>query len=105
MHPSVAIWLRSCFTVLLAAEYLLASAHAQGSPAQPSAPNLAAAFSGGWTRNGVCDKPVQFQLRGNTLLVVGTDGKVDTQRVLQRCATGVATQTTASAHGNPIGMR
>ncbi len=48
---------------------------------------------------------MHFQLRGDTLLVVGTDGKVDTQRVLQRRATGVATQTTASAHGNPIGMR
>ena len=63
------------------------------------------ALGGGWTRTGACDHPVHFQLRGDTLLVAGTDGKVDTQRVLQRRATGVATQTTASAHGNPVGMR
>ncbi len=105
MRPSSALWLRSCFCIPLAAGWLLGQAHAQGANPPPPAPDLAAALGGGWTRSGACDRPVRFQLRGNTLLVVGTDGKVDTQRVLQRRATGVATQTTASAHGNPIGMR
>ena len=31
-----------------------------------------------------CDQPVHFQLSGKTLLVVGTDGKIDTQRLLER---------------------
>ncbi len=48
---------------------------------------------------------MQFRLAGKTLLVVGTDGKIDIQRVLERRASGIATETTASAHGNPIGMR
>ncbi len=103
MRPVIAPWLRACLAVLLAAGCLLGRAHAQATSAP--APDLAAALGGGWTRSSACDRPVHFQLRGDTLLVVGTDGKVDTQRVLQRRATGVATQTTASAHGNPIGMR
>jgi hypothetical protein len=105
MHPFTALWLRSCFCIPLAAGWLPGQAHAQEANAPPPAPDLAAVLGGGWARSGACDRPVHFQLRGNTLLVVGTDGKVDTQRVLQRRATGVATQTTASAHGNPIGMR
>ncbi len=106
MRPSIAI--RSGFFSrgLLVAGALLAasSAHAQRSGG-PAGQDLAAALGGGWTRSGACDRPVQFRLAGKTLLVVGTDGKIDTQRVLERRATGIATETTASAHGNPIGMR
>ncbi len=105
MSPFLATSLRSCSSALLVAGWLLGQAHAQGADAPPSIPDLAAALDGGWTRSGACDRPVHFRLRGDMLLVVGTDGKVDIQRVLQRRATGVATQTTASAHGNPIGMR
>ncbi len=100
-----AFWLRACPWVLVATGWLLGQVYAQGANAPPPAADLAAALGGGWTRSSACDHPVHFQLRGNTLLVVGTDGKVDTQRVLQRRSTGVATQTTASAHGNPIGLR
>ena len=105
MSPFLATSLRTCSSALLVAGWLLGQADAQSADATPSTPDLAAALDGGWTRSGACDRPVHFRLRGDTLLVVGTDGKVDTQRVLQRRATGVATQTTASAHGNPIGMR
>ncbi len=105
MRTLPTLWLHSCSYVLLATGWLLGQAHAQGATAPPAAPDLGAALGGGWTRNGACDRPVHFQLSGNTLMVVGTDGKADTQRVLQRRATGVATQTTASAHGNPVGMR
>ncbi len=105
MRPSPVSWLRSYLCIPLVAWWLLGQAHSQGANAPPPAPDLAVALGGGWTRSGACDRPVHFQLRGTTLLVVGTDGKADTQRVLQRRATGVATQTTASAHGNPIGMR
>lgn len=67
--------------------------------------SLAAALGGGWTRSCYCRHAVHFQLAGNTLSVVGTDGEVDTQHVLERRAAGLATQATASAHGNPIRMR
>ena len=105
MRSSPAFWRLSCSCILLATGWLLGRAHAQGAGAPPAAPGLAAALDGGWTRRGTCAQPVHFQLRGNTLLVVGTDGRVDTQRALQRRAAGVATQTTASAHGNPVGLR
>ncbi len=85
--------------------WLAGQARARDADAPPPPADLAAALAGGWTRSGTCDHPVHFELRGNTLLVTGTDGQVDTQRVLQRRATGVATQTTASAHGDPIGTR
>lgn len=62
-------------------------------------------FDPTFQRSGTRDRPVHFRLAGNTLLVVGTDDKVDAQRVLQRRATGVAAQTCASAHGNSINMR
>ncbi len=106
MRPSIAIRYRFFSRGLLVAGSLLAAsiAHAQRSGG-PLGQDLAAALGGGWTRSGSCDRPVQFRLAGQTLLVVGTDGKIDTQRVLERRATGVATETTASAHGNPIGMR
>ena len=104
MRPSSASCIRPLCCVV-AALWLPSQAHARIAGARLPGPDLAGALGGGWTRSGVCDKPVHFQLRGNTLRVVGTDGKVDTQRVLGRRPAGVATQTTASAHGNPIGMR
>ncbi len=106
MRPSFAIRCRFFSCRLLLAGSLLAanSAYAQRS-GEPPGQDLAAALGGGWTRSGSCDRPVQFRLAGKTLLVVGTDGKIDTQRVLERRAAGIATETTASAHGNPIGMR
>ncbi len=97
--------LRSFSCGLLATSWLLDPAHAQAPSAPSSSANLAAALGGGWSLSGLCDRPVHFQLRGSTLLVVGMDGKIDTQRILQRRPSGVATQTTASAHGNPVGMR
>ncbi len=92
--------------VVLAAGMLVAAfaTHAQAAGQHPDR-SLAAALAGGWTRTGACDHPVHFQLSGDTLRVVGTDGQVDTQRVLERRSAGFATETTASAHGNPIGMR
>ena len=106
MRPFIAIGCRFFSRGLLVAGSLLAasSAHAQRSDGPPGQ-DLAAALGGGWTRSGACDQPVHFRLAGKTLLVVGTDGKIDTQRVLERRATGIVTETTASAHSNPIGMR
>ncbi len=106
MRPFIALRRRFFSRGLLVAGALLAasSAHAQHSGGPPGQ-DLAAALGGGWTRSGACDQPVPFRLAGRTLLVVGTDGKIDTQRVLERRATGIARETTASAHGNPIGMR
>ncbi len=88
--------------MLVAGVMLAAGARAQAPVLNPDQ-SFAAALGGRWTRTGACDRSVQFRLAGDTLQVVGADGKIDTQQVLQRRAGGISTKTTSSAHGNPIG--
>ena len=77
----------------------------QAQSPQPSA--LAAFLDGRWTpdADGACARVFRFRLTGATLRVTAPDGKVDVQRVLQRRGGGVATETTASVHGIPIGTK
>ncbi len=80
-------------TVLLAAAPPCAQAQAL--------PDL---LKGRWTAGGGdCQAGFTLELRGNSLRLVDADGHVDTQRVTSRRPAGIATQTTASTHGEPAG--
>ena len=80
----------------------LGLALAPGPPAQAQA--LPGLFKGTWMFDGTdCRAGLTLQLDGNLLRLTDTAGHADTQRVTSRRATGIATKTTASTHGQPIG--
>ena len=61
-------------------------------------------LKGRWAfEGGDCKAGVTLQLSGNLLRLTDAAGHVDSQRVTSRRSTGIATQTTASTHGQPVG--
>lgn len=71
-------------------------------PAQAQA--LPGLFKGKWVFEGTdCRAGLTLQLAGDVLRLTDATGHADTQRVTSRRATGIATKTTASTHGQPVG--
>ncbi len=74
-------------------------------PAHPArAQSLGDLLKGTWTVDGGdCRAGFTLRLGGGVLLWTDAAGHVDTQRVTSRRATGIATRTTASTHGQKLG--
>ena len=60
-------------------------------------------LEGRWTAGGDCQAGFTLQLAGDVLRVTDAAGQVDTQRVVSRRATGIATRTVRSTHGQAVG--
>ena len=76
---------------------LATSPHAQAQ----SLPDL---LKGRWAvEGGDCEAGLTLQLDSTSLHLTDAAGHVDTQRVISRRATGIATRTTASTHEDAVG--